>query len=266
MKSQATKPRVRRTARVSMVELLRPGSFPRTPYSLEIAFQTLRCLMITGLGYTTPMRWVAPTVTQLLGGSSPDYCYARPIKSIQDLQGRFQAAIFGDGAECFERWRREQGINAYSEHAFQFAHYKPFAALPHLNFSCEDDIRRALTQLLESTAGSALSVSLNAVHLGAKTVHRVDVAMNTTGFSFDVHFGFHTPEEMRLSGDSEWSHTLARTENDEPFVETLRRALDRYAFLIDPANEHLMLSFRGDFVDKESVDRWGNPLQEAVAV
>lgn len=92
--------------------------------------------------------------------------------------------------------------------------------------------------------GQTTAVSLNSVHYAARVVHKIDVTISPTGFSFKLRFGFKSPAEDPL--DSEWEYCLARSvpdnvtpEQPEPFLDTLRRAVDKYEFIMNPNNSHL---------------------------
>lgn len=191
--------------------------------------------------------------TPLLRGHSADHAYPRAITSIEDLRNRFQQAVVSHGGTEVVRWRKEKGISAYAELPLIFYHYKPLAAVPHLGFNSEDAIEKALTGLFQA-GGKWTAISLNSVHHEAKAVHGVEMVVCPDEFVFVLTYGFHTPERMRAEVDSEWRFTLARSKPDhvdptlrEPFLDTLRRALDSFAEILDPANSHLTT----DLVDRK---------------
>jgi hypothetical protein len=256
------KARRRHTAKVSLIEFLRPGGNCPYPYSIEMAFQTLRYLIASGVGYKTRHHWLTTSISSLLGGSSDDCSYPRPIAGLKDLLQRFQVALFARGSAEIDNWRRDKGIHAYAELDLAFLHYKPMAPVQHLGFRSEAAIVKALHALLEESPGETTSISLNSIHPTARVVHQVDVTISPEGFRFSLRYGFHTPEKMREQGDSEWVYCLAETEHGaesknkqgEPFLDTFRRALDRYAFIMDPRNAHLTTTLSDDaFVAKENV-------------
>lgn len=241
----AKKSRRRTSCDVSLVEFMRQECFWPLPYSIEMAFQVLRCLMVSGIGYKTDHRWHTTSVSSLVGGQSPDNYYPKPIISIDDLRQRFLSLMFNGQSEV-EQWRREKGINAYATVPMEFLHYKPLDGAPALGFQSEHDIKNALDFLLVKAAGQHTSVSLNSIHHSAKAVHGVDITIEPDGFCFTLRFGFLTPEQRKTKPDSEWDFCLARTQRDmsakneaEPFLDTLRRALDCYAFITRPENGHL---------------------------
>ncbi|MBK6616363.1 hypothetical protein [Ottowia sp.] len=225
--------RKRQKATISLIEFLRPGGHWPYPYSVEMAFHVFHWMIASGSGYSTPGRWVTASVGRLLGGANADNSYPTAITSLADLKRRFQVAFFESGAECIDRWRMDQGINAYGEVELRFPHFKPMQPLPDLGFGCERDLGKALEDLLCSSAGKVLRTSLNSIHKTATVVHRVDVTVChrppfLDGFSFVLRYGFKTPGAMAESGDSEWEHCLAATSSGESFAQTLARALDEY--------------------------------------
>jgi hypothetical protein len=262
------KSRLRRSAKIRLIEFLRPGFYTPAPYSIEMAFQALRWLIASGVGYSTQHTWHRTSIASLLGGSSPDYSYPKPVESIKDLLHRFHAAVLSDERYSPEigRWREDKGITAYAELDMRFLHYKPMAGVPHLGFDCERDIQDALNSLFVGAAGKQTAVSLNSIHHKAQVIHKVDVTISPTAFYFTLRYGFLSPEEMKEKGDSEWQYTLASTKPatgtnhrlPEPFLDTLRRALDKYAFVMDSKNAHLMLHLHEkEFVDRKPDPHWG---------
>lgn len=266
--TEITKPRLRHSAKIKLIEFLRPGGYCPQPYSIEMAFQALRWLIASGVGYSTQHTWHKTSIASLLGGSSPDYSYPTPVESIPDLLRRFHAAVLSDERYAPEigRWRADKGINAYAELDMHFLHYKPMASVPHLGFNCESDVQKALRSLFVDAAGKRTTVSLNSIHHKAQVIHKVDVTISPTAFYFTLRYGFLSPEEMKEKGDSEWQYTLASTQPatgtnhrlPEPFLDTLRRALDAYAFVVDPKNAHLMLALHEkEFVERKPDSYWG---------
>jgi hypothetical protein len=271
--TEMKKPRLRHSVKIGLLEFLRPGGCIPHPYSVEMTFQALRWLLASGVGYSTQHEWHKTSVSSLLGGSSADYSYPKPVQSIRDLLSRFHAGILSSETFCPEvgRWRADKGIHAYAEIDMDFLHYKPMASVPHLGFDCEDAVSAALNSLFVGAAGKQTSVSLNSVHHKAQTIHGVDVTISPTAFYFTLRYGFHTPEDMQKEGDSEWPYTLAHTKPatgtnhhlPEPFLDTLRRALDEYAFVTDPKNGHLMKHLHnGTFVDRVPDPYWSRVMDK----
>lgn len=267
------KPRLRRSAKVRLIEFLRPGSYTPDPYSIEMAFQALRHLLASGVGYTTQHHWHTTSVTKLLGGYSPDCGYPKPVQNISDLLSRFHAAVLSrtSFAPEVEKWRKDKGIDAYAELDMKFLHYKPFDGAPHLGFNSERAVKEGLNSLFVDAVGKKTAVSLNCIHHKAQRIHKVDVTISPDGFEFTLRYGFHAPDKAPRHGDSEWNYTLARTQKatgsnhrrPEPFLDTLRRALDQYAFIMDPKNGHLMHNFEHQFVERKDDPYWGPLLEKA---
>lgn len=243
------KQRYRHSAKVALIEFLRPGGYSAFPYSIELAFQTLRHLVASGIGYKTQHHWHTTSVSGLLGARSNDSGSCVSIKSLKDLFHRFHLALLTTSAEG-DRWRADKGIHVYATLDLNVLHYKPNSPVAHLGFEGEQDILKRLKIMLENSQGQATSVSLNCIHQTARVIHNVGVVVSPEGFSFELRYGFHAPGKA----DSEWNYCLAKTEKalgsndklDEPFLDTLRRALDQYAFVMDPNNSHLMLELHND--------------------
>lgn len=267
--TELKKPRLRHSEKVSLIEFLRPGCYTPSPYSIEMAFQALRHLIASGVGYKTHHRWHTTSITSLLGGYSSDCSYPKPIESIPDLLSRFHDAILSKNS-CnpeLDKWRTDKGINAYAAIDMQFLHYKPFDPVPHLGFRCEDDVQKALNSLFIDAPGKKTAISLNSIHHAAQVIHKIDVTVSPDAFLFTLRYGFIAPSEEL---DSEWSFTLARTQpatgsnhrKPEPFLDTLRRALDQYAFVMDPNNGHLMQNLQDEFVERKPDSYWGPRLKQ----
>jgi hypothetical protein len=239
----------RHGAKVALIEFLRPTSFWPYPYSIEMAFQTMRCLLVSGVGFKTRHPWHTTSVTSLLGGTSPDHSYVRPVRSLEDLRHRFQLALFANGSPELDAWREARGINAYAVLDLSFLHYKPMAAVTHLGFESEDSVRKTLVDMFEHSAGKTTAVSLNCIHHSARVLHGIDVQFRPEGFSFILRYGFLGPSKQEP--DSEWDYRLAATEKDEPFLDTLARAVEAYRFVMDPANGHLTKALDGEFISKD---------------
>lgn len=230
------KPRARRSADIALIEFLRPGSNWPIPYSTEMAFQALRWLITSAMGdqYITRHTWHDTCPVGLMGGVSAVNGGFRPVLNLMDLRHRFHMALLmrDDFRPEIARWREEKGIAVDAVIRMHFRHYKPMSPPAHLPWHSEDAINKSLTGLLEQSHGKILSTQLNSVHVGARVVHRVDVAIGASGFNFLLHYGFVDPAVDRM--DSEWSHCLAMTEGDEPFLDTLARAVTAFDQLTSP--------------------------------
>lgn len=239
--------RLRHQANIDLIDLLRPGAEHCSGCSIEMAFQTLRMLLVSGIGYRTKHRWHTTSITSLLGGYSVDHGYPVPVQSIADLFKRFHMAVLArEDTPEIAAWRRDTGINAYASLKLAFPHYRPSAPVPHLGFGSEAAVVEAIKKLLEQSAGQKTAISLNSVHYDATVIHRIDVTISPSGFSFDLRYGCRTPEDMREHGDSEWGYCLARTIEGEPFLDTLRRAIDHFEFVTAPENSHLTTSWKDE--------------------
>lgn len=228
------KTQTRRIMKIPLIELLRPGARHSTKVGVELAFEALRALIIRATPaehYSTRHRWHSTCVLGVLGGAGAVNGQQRPVCSLDDLFPRFHEALLGDTG-CrpeLDRWRKEQGIGFDTVLEHRCRHYG-WRQLPlQTRYQCEHDLKQALKDLLEDSVGTPLGVSLNPFHKSARTTHRIDCLVSATGFEFTLHYGFKSPFEDRM--DSEWSHTLAHTENEEPFVDTLSRAIDRFTQL-----------------------------------
>lgn len=230
----------RRNTVVQLEAFLRPDSFWPSPYSTEQAFQLFRALLDSGRPYRDP-RTRAGVIELLSMASGCNFSAVTPIRNLADLRERFRWVFFGEiFGDAVDRWRRECGISAYGEFNIPYRHYKPKAPVFHLGFQSESDIRKALHTLLNTPAGTKLAASLNYAHKKkARTVHRVDLSVRESGFSFDLHYGYNAM--LPGQSDSEWQHQLASTIGDEPFVDTLARAIAEFqrirseAFVVQPS-------------------------------
>lgn len=230
---QPAKARTRRSAKIALIEFLRPDHYWPNPYTIEIAFQALRWLIASAAGseYQTQHQWHRTCAVGLMGGEGAVNGGCKPIKSLSDLRSRFHNAVLAKG-DCrpeIQRWRDDKGIHVGAVIDMAFHHYKPFSPPGHLPFRCEADVIKALEQMLERSAGRILTTQLNSVHAGAKVIHSVDVSVGASGFRFCLHYGFVDPTVDKH--DSEWSHQLAKTEGNEPFLDTLDRAIAALAQL-----------------------------------
>jgi hypothetical protein len=232
----AKKPRTRQSADIALIEFLRPNGYWPMPYSTEMAFQSMRWLVTSAMGdqYVTRHRWHDTCPVGLMGGVSAVNGGGRPVRSLADLRQRFHMALLArdDFRPEVARWREDKGVVIDAVIRMHFRHYKPMSPPAHLPWHSEDGINKSLTQVLEQSQGKILTTQLNSVHAGARVVHRVDVGIGSSGFNFSVHYGFVDPAVDRM--DSEWSHCLAMTEGDEPFLDTLARAITAFDELTSP--------------------------------
>ena len=231
MTIQGTKPRTRRKAVIHLIEFLRPDGYWPTPYTVEMAFQVLRWLITSasGGGYVTRHQWHDTCAVGLMGGVGAVNGGCRPIRSLENLSKRFHWAILGSDRYHPEvaRWRADKGIHANAVLEMGIRHYSPLRAPPaHLPWRCQRDVENAITWLLEETVGQKLVVQLNPAHKGARVVHYVGILVGPNGFEFRLHYGFKSPKVDQF--DSDWSYTMAESEGDEPFLDTLARAISEF--------------------------------------
>jgi hypothetical protein len=201
------------------LDLLRPDRFPY-PYSLEQAFHIFKWMVTTGEEYT---RYGSPGVRDLLNmrPSCLNSGQVNPITSLDDLRRRFHYALLAhEEVPLATSWKKANGICIQAEKWLAFPHYTPFGG----NFGSEFDIEKSLKKLLEMSRGTNLNVSLNECHTDARWVCGVSVEVIPRGFYFVMHYGC---EED--AGSSSWGHTLACSIDNEPFTDTMRRAISALA-------------------------------------
>jgi len=232
------KPRTRRSAEIALIEFLRPDHAWPWPYGIEIAFQALRYLIASATGgqYVTQHQWHRSCAVGLMGGAGAENGGCRPVTSLADLRSRFHSALLARDDGEIARWRADKGIHIGAVINMAFRHYKPFSPPPHLPWRSENDVQKAVVRLLEASAGKRLTYQLNSVHKTAKVIHRVDIIVGPTAFHIILRYGFKDPGIDRM--DSEWTHPLASTEGDEPFLDTLARAVAEFERLTTSTSKH----------------------------
>lgn len=232
------KPRTRRSAKIKLIELLRPDPGWPSPYSLEMAFQALRCLIAsaTGQEFIEQHEWHTSCAVGLMGGAGARNGACRAVTSWADLKDRFVQALLArtDFRPEVARWREAKGIHVGAVLDMKFRHYKPFYPPAHLPWVSEAQIRTALDTLLQESTGKTLAVQLNQVHAEARIVHSVGIVVGVQSFRFVLKYGFHDPRVEPM--DSSWCVTLAETVRDEPFLDTLAYAVGKYAQLTGADN------------------------------
>lgn len=230
------KPRTRRFADVALIELVRPDPYWPDPYSTEMAFQALRWLIASASGdaFVEEHRWHTSCAVGLMGGAGAQNGACRAIRSRADLRERFIQALLARPAWHPEvaRWRAAKGIHIDAVVRMKFRHYKPYYPPAHLPWRSEADITESLDSLLEKSIGTRLAVALNPVHDDARIIHDIGIIVGARYFDFLLHYGFVDPRVDPC--DSEWTESLARTIGDEPFLDTLARAVARFGELTTP--------------------------------
>jgi hypothetical protein len=228
------KQRTRRSAEIALIEFLRPDFYWGEPYSIEMAFQALRWLIDSASDdkYVETHQWHQTCVVGLMRGDGAVNGACRPVKGVADVLHRIRMAVLANPKYRPEvaRWRKDKGIHPEAVIPMRFRHYKPGSPPLHLPWRTEEEIRQCLIELLEDSAGKRLNTSLNSVHPDAKTIHGVALVVGAEGFYFSLLYGF---LDIRSGEpDSQWKHPLARTEGDEPFLDTLARAWAAFEQLI----------------------------------
>ena len=185
----------------------------------EQLFQVLRWLVKTGGNYRAQVRYGRQGVMELLNcqPSLTGMATLNPIVSLFDLHRRFQFAVLGKGHPIIEQWRQEYGINVYGTKIIPFPSYERTFGdqLP-----SEKVIKQKVNDLLGSNGN--LNISLNSCHPRARFIKQVKIGVGEAGFQMILQYGF-------ARDTSYWDYTLARTENNEPFLDTFLRAEKRLA-------------------------------------
>lgn len=205
--------KIRTKAKLRLINFLRPDCFPY-PYAIEQAFHVFQWMVLTGKDYT---KYGRPGVFELLSMSPSclGFSSVRSITSLEDLRRRFHYALLSvTEMPLVAEWKRVNGISIEAEKWLHFPHYTPFIGNP---LGSERDIQDALSKLLGQSRGTTLNTSLNSCHPGARWVGGVSIIVSPSGFKFVMDYGF--------VEDTGWSHTLAESENNEPFTDVLRRAI-----------------------------------------
>jgi hypothetical protein len=110
--------------------------------------------------------------------------------------------------------------------ALSFNTYKPMKGVPAGDgeMVCEAEFGKAVKDFLEGYSGKILPVSLNYIHLKARTIVGTSITISPDGFRFILRYG--------LDG-SIWDECLAFTMNGEPFSHTFSRAYMAIKGLMD---------------------------------
>lgn len=210
-------------ATVSFVDLVRPDSYWPYPYTIEQAFEIFRWMVRTGQPFERAENWGYAGPVELLSGSPSirSMSCVKPIESLDDLRRRFHFALL---SACVTRgmreWRDAERVNVNSHRIISFPYHTPFQGAE--DWRCEADIIKALTNLLIGARGRKLAVSLNSVHPSVRMCKGVKICVGRgTQFRFIMEYG-----DSLKAFESHWFHELARSEGGEPFLMTLRRAIE----------------------------------------
>jgi hypothetical protein len=195
-----------------------------------MTFQALRWLIdsASDIKYVEQHYWYKSCVVGLMGGRGAENGGCRPIKSLNDLLSRFHMALLASPKYRPEvvRWRKDKGIYTMAIIPMRFRYYKAGQMPSHLPWRSEIEIEKCLDDLLQKSSGKILNTQLNDCHADANVVHKVELTVGKDGFLFDLLYGCVDPAES--TQDSEWGYRLAKTEGDEPFLDTLARALAEF--------------------------------------
>lgn len=213
---------MRSKAKISFVELVRPDYFWPQPYTLEQAFGVLQWLVKTCSPYGG-LRTSGPICTLSRKPTCVGFTSIAPIESLDDLRQRFHFALLsGTGGSETQKWRDAERVHIGESRIIRFPHHNPFEGGE--GWNCEADIGKALEKLFHDGRHSRLAVQLNPRWDAARECHKVIIHVLPASFFFYLRYGFN---------GSAWTHELARTKDNEPFLCTMRRAVDAFYGLIE---------------------------------
>ena len=208
-------------AKIAFIELVRPDTWWPQPYTIEQTFEVFRWMASTGREYERPTRWGrnGPLETLSCAPSCTGHDHVTPIRSLPDLRQRFHFGVLSNHTTSsgVDEWREAEKIYIGSERILTFRHHKPFTGGG--PWSCEAEVQKALEKLFLDGRTLRTGGSLNSVHKTAQTCKKIEIAVYETGFRFFLTYGW--PDE---ESSSCWTHNLARTEGNEPFLCTMARA------------------------------------------
>ena len=203
--------KIKTRAKIRFIDFLRPESFPY-PYTIEQAFHVFRWMVSTRAAY---QEWMRSGVYELLSMKPTciNHSSVDPITSLDDLRCRFHWALLSAAVlPIAANWKQDMGISIQGEKIVVFPHYTPFE-----NTQSEDDIQKALKSLLSESGGTVLNVSLNDCHPKAQWVGGVTLSVHPKRFAFAMDYGY--------KNNTGWNYELAATKDNEPFTDTLNRAI-----------------------------------------
>jgi hypothetical protein len=151
------------------------------------------------LGSAPLGRWRFDGMGELLLGHATVNHRGATIKSIDHLRNTLYRLVLGRSNAKIEKWRNENGLDLAGTFTTTFPHYKPFAGTPFQgqDRACEDDVKAGLTWLLEDNRGKLLAVSLNPMHLVARTVGNVTVDISGNGIGFTLEFKYEAADKRK---------------------------------------------------------------------
>lgn len=152
-----------------------------------------------------------------------------PIRSLEDLRGRFHYALLHPHYQRTREWREAERIDIREQVCISGAHYTPMN-FPDTLFEHEASANRSFDELL-ATTDKHINRPLNSCHkLGARWVHSVNLNFDREGkMSFVLVYGYRR-------NSSCWRHVLVYHRNDETPYQLLRRAIDELAELTSCAD------------------------------
>ena len=210
-----TKIKMRTKAKISFIEFLRPDSFWPYPYTIEQVFHVLQW-MVKEARYYIHGRQYEPIALLSCKPSCIFVSGIEPIVSVDDLRMRFHYALLGRVYGNIAAWREDNGITIDGSRILHFPHHGPGGLF-------KTDARTVLDKLFHDGERADLAVSLNCSHLSAKQCQKILIYVLDGGFLFVLKYGFD-----KSFAASSWAHELARTEGNEPFYATMRRAVDTF--------------------------------------
>lgn len=217
---------MRSKAKISFIEFIRPGSCWPYPYTLEQAFGVLQWMARTGRKYSRKIEWGyhGPIEALSCQPTCRSFCSVSAITTIADLRERFHYALLTnyDESGAIAAWRNAERITLDGKRILTFPHHEPFSGGQ--GWNCEADIQKAIEKLFNDGQNSRLAVQLNSSWDAARECHKVVIHVLPAFFVFDLKYGF---------DGSTWTHELARTKDNEPFLCTMRRAVDAFYSLIE---------------------------------
>lgn len=228
------KPRRNKSFKTDLIELLRPDSYWPQPLTVERAFELMRWMISTGdQKYTSSLRWGYAGVAELLtDGGGLSIQQMKPIQSLEDLRHRLHHAILArPQSEGQIKWREDHNINVNATITVKHPTYAAFDGASHLGWRSEGDIIKALDAMLRPAVDRRMAASLNCVH--KETVnwfHHVRIGIGEKrGFRFLLTYG----ERPSSPGASCWTDEIAVSRAGESFLDTMARARDVMALIID---------------------------------
>jgi hypothetical protein len=186
----------------------------------------------TGIEYRADTRWGDQGVFEVLSmkPSCRRFSSVYPITSLDDLRQRFHYAVLSKSENpIVDKWRRDHDILPDGKATIPHPVHKDWGVRK--PFKCQDDLKKALTELLEPPREQRhkMAVALNFVH-GMETAiyHDVQIGVGRNGFAFILRYG----NEGRHEFGSQWDEVIASTRENETFIETAVRAYTNYHGLV----------------------------------